>query len=359
MNQARTRPSCTTPSSRSGGRAVGVVAELLASSTARRYASSAPSRSTSFAGRSERLAGGDSQEVLAELHARGELAPRGPRARRPGPAPRARAPRRGRPPRPSAAPRPGAAARRARGASRPAPRPAPRARRAPPSGRCGRRSMSSAWSRASRSPTRSSGVAADGSASSTTRRTSSGAFAASALRLASIENRTHTAPSPAAFAWWASSGRLSGEGSPAISSSTIAAWIARRRGRRERRGRELPDLLVREAVVGGRASSCSTSRPAATAGVSDLGAAPRVRAPRSLHASSTSCRSFRLKRRPSTAASASERLRVVRAAAPPAARSASAPPTGPAARRCAPASRRRRSAGPSRRRGRRGPSPRR
>ena len=34
-----------------------------------------------------------------------------------------------------------------------------------------------------------------------TRSTSSGAFAASAFRLASIEKRTHTAASPAAFAW--------------------------------------------------------------------------------------------------------------------------------------------------------------
>ena len=41
---------------------------------------------------------------------------------------------------------------------------------------------------------------ADGSASSTTRKTSSGALAASAFRLASTENRTQTAPSPADFA---------------------------------------------------------------------------------------------------------------------------------------------------------------
>ena len=88
--------------------------------------------------------------------------------------------------------------------------------------------MSSAWSRASSSPTRCSGVEADGSASSTTRRTSSGALAASALRLASTENRTHTAPSPAAFAWRAISGRLAAEGSPDISSCTIALWIDRR-----------------------------------------------------------------------------------------------------------------------------------
>ena len=75
-----------------------------------------------------------------------------------------------------------------------------------------------------------SGAAADGSATSTTRRTSSGAFASSAIRLASSENRTHTSASPAAFACCASSGRLAGEGSPRSSRSTIAAWIARRRG---------------------------------------------------------------------------------------------------------------------------------
>ena len=253
-NHARTRPSWTTPTSRSAAARVGVVAELPRELD-RRAGTPPPRRrgppraptgvNASPAGRA--------QEVLAELHARGELGLRslalgreladlarelgGPvvllgRAERRGAAePHVElevriAERLGQRARARRAPRGGrsdGAACRARG-------------RAPPAGRAA-----------------PAGSRRTGARRSTTRSTSSGAFAASALRLASIENRTHTAASPAAFAWWASSGRLSGRrarptagarrsrrGSPAA-----APWVSVA-------GRELAHLLVREAVVGGR-----------------------------------------------------------------------------------------------------------
>jgi hypothetical protein len=65
-----------------------------------------------------------------------------------------------------------------------------------------------------------------------------------------MENRTHTAASPASLAWCASNGRLAGDGSPERRSATIALWIAASGGR-ERRRSEVADLLVLEAVVGG------------------------------------------------------------------------------------------------------------
>ena len=92
-----------------------------------------------------------------------------------------------------------------------------------------RRNMSRASSRAWRSASRSCELEAAGSERSTTRRTSSGALAPSALRVAWMEKRTQIAASPAAFAWWARSGRLSGAGSPVIRRSTMLPWMARRR----------------------------------------------------------------------------------------------------------------------------------
>ena len=74
MNHARTRPSCTTPSSR-------VAAACAATSpSCLRQLHRAAERLVGavevdlLRGRGERLAGGGAQEVLAELHARGELA---------------------------------------------------------------------------------------------------------------------------------------------------------------------------------------------------------------------------------------------------------------------------------------------
>ena len=134
----------------------------------------------------------------------------------------------------------------------------------------GRRSMSSARSRASSRSSRSCEVAADGQRELHDAQDLLGRVRRRA-RSGSPRSRTGRRPRRRPRP---SRGARAAAGSPeparrASSSSTIAAWIARRRARRERAGRELADLLVLEAVVGGASlSACSTSSPAATAGAS-------------------------------------------------------------------------------------------
>ena len=251
MNHARTRPSSTMPSSRVAAACVATSPSCSASSIARRNGSSAPSRSTSFAdGANDSPAVTRRRSCPSSMHA----------ASSPSRSPRSTA--RSRTSRASSAARSNssavriAAARRSRTSISRRASPSASASAASSASPCirspGRRSMSSAWSRASRSPTRCSGVEADGSASSTTRRTSSGALAASALP-------TRLDREPDAHRAVAGRPRVAGDQRQAA-----GRGLARHqqhhdrlvdrpsRGRRERRGRELADLLVLEAVVGGR-----------------------------------------------------------------------------------------------------------
>ena len=249
---------------------------------------------------------GRAQEVLAQLHARGELglavAPLGARARRTSRASSAA--------RSYSSAMRSAAARRSRTSSSRCELPsasASAASSARPSRRSlGRRSMSRARSRASSRSSRSCGEAADGSATSTTRRTSSGAFAASAFA-ARLDRE------PDADGRVARGLRVVGEQRqarrrrvrPTAAASTIAAWIARRRRGVSARGREVADLLVLEAVVGGRGLVVLGEQPGGDGRRERAGERVGVRRRSSSTRASTSRRSSRLNRRPRMAASAS------------------------------------------------------
>ena len=268
-----------------------------------RSASSAPSRSTSrWAGSTPRRAG--REQVLPELQAGGEL-DLGDRRRCGGEL--------------SDLARqlggavvlllhPEAAARRRRTSSSRCESPsasASAASSARPSRRsAGRRSMSNARSRASSSSSRSVGQAADGQRDLDDAQDLLGGVARPA-RCGWPRPRTARTPRRCRPP---SRGARGAAGSPARARPTAAA-------RRSRRGspaaaaprdgrREVADLLVREAVVGGRARLV-LDQQAGGDGRRERGREVLGSHVPSLTRSSTSRRSFRLKWRPSTAASAS------------------------------------------------------
>ena len=147
----------------------------------------------------------------------------------------------------------------------------------------GRRSIPRASSLAVRRPRRSCGVDACGSAISTTLRTSSGACATAPLpRPRSRSGRTPARRPPLAR------GGPEAEGSRAPARRSAGAGRSRRGSsparRRQRVGRELPDLLVGEAVVRGRSFRLLDSSPARPPAPSDrraTSARPLARPPRS------------------------------------------------------------------------------